>query len=315
MKKTLILCLAVLMGGVMLSGAEPVKKLKILSIGNSFSVSTRIEYPKIVESDPTSEMVLNVGGAMLGGCSLQRHWETHMKSEKDPKYTPYNRKKSTLREQLTLEKWDIVTLQQVSHLSWKKESFEPYLGDLIKLVRELAPTAEIVLQQTWSYNTCDPRFDPQNKYSWKKDGKPVDQTVMYELLTENYLYYAKKYNLRVIPTGYAVQLYRKAMGEKLFSKKLADFENPSEKSVMTNDVVARFYNWKNPKTGERSLRTDAIHLNGRGTYFQSLVWYAFMFGKDPEKITYCPKGVTAEEAALFKKLAKEAVANFPQVKK
>ena len=316
MKKSLIAGIALLLCGVILCGAEPQKKsLKILTIGNSFSNSLNIQFPRIVASDPSCEMLLDARSATLGGCSLERHWNNHVKSEQDPAFKPYVSKTSTLREQLIREKWDIVTIQQASHFSWRAETFEPYASNLIGLVKKLAPTAEIVIQQTWSYNVCDSRLQADSKYNWKHDGKPVDQTRMYELLAENYRNTAQKHNLRVIPVGDAIQLYRKYMGDKLFSKAISDFENPTAKSVMTNDVVARFYERKDPKTGEKSLRVDSIHLNSRGQYLQSLVWYAMLFDKDPEKITYKPAFVTDEEAALFKKCAKEAVKNYKQVRK
>ena len=316
MKKSIIASIALLLCGVMLCGAEPQKKsLKILTIGNSFSNSLNIQFPRIVASDPSCEMLLDARSATLGGCSMERHWNNHVKSEKDPSFKPYVSKTSTLRDQLIREKWDIVTIQQASHFSWQAQTFEPYATNLIALVKELAPTAEIVIQQTWSYNACDSRLHADNPKCWKHDGKPVDQTRMYELLDANYRSTAEKHHLRVIPVGDAIQLYRKYMGKKLFSKTMADFEAPSPKSVMTNDVVARFYERKDPKTGEKKLAVDSIHLNARGQYLQSLVWYAMLFDKDPEKVTYKPDFVTDEEAALFKKCAKEAVKNYKQVRK
>ena len=302
MKKSMMLLM--LFCGVLLSAAE----LKVLAIGNSFSYSTKNELPKIVNSDPSCKLVLDVTSAMLGGCTLERHWNNHVKSEKDSTYTPYAGKKSTLRAALTKEKWDIVTIQQGSPRSWRMESYEPYIGNLIKLIKELAPTAEIMIQQTWSYNAVAHQFDPQNKWSWKVNGKQMTQKMMYDMLTECYTTYAKKYNLRMIPTGNAVQLYREAMGEKLISAEPADYKNFVKPQVpVTNDVAGSFAWRKDKKTGEEKLRTDAIHLNLRGQYLQSLVWYAFMFGKDPEKVTYKPQSMTEEEAALLKKCAKEAV--------
>ena len=55
-------------------------------------------------------------------------------------------------------------------------------------------------------------------------------------------------------------------------------------------------------------------LNPRGCYLQALVWYAELFGRDPEKSTFVPDNISSEEIALLKKCAAEAVRNFPQVK-
>ena len=126
MKKSIIASIALLLCGVMLCGAEPQKKsLKILTIGNSFSNSLNIQFPRIVASDPSCEMLLDARSATLGGCSMERHWNNHVKSEKDPSFKPYVSKTSTLRDQLIREKWDIVTIQQASHFSWQAQTFEP----------------------------------------------------------------------------------------------------------------------------------------------------------------------------------------------
>ena len=313
-KQALFLMVTALLCGVVLTGAEAVKSLKILSIGNSFSISVTKELNAIAASDPTCTVVHE--NAYLGGCSMERHWNEHLKCEKDPSYKTYSRKKYSLRDLLAKEKWDIVTIQQASPLSWRKGSYEPFATNLINLVKEMVPGAEIVIQQTWSYNAIARQFNPQNKYCWKADGKPMDQNLMYDLLTDSYTELAKTHNLRIIPAGYAVQLYRKAMGSKLVSAEPADYQNSVHPNVpTTNDVVGSF-SWRKANDSEQvTLRTDSIHLNRRGQYLQALVWYAALFGKDPEKITHKPAAVTDKEAALFKKCAQDAVANFKQVKK
>ena len=280
-------------------GAAP-KELKVLTIGNSFSASMFQTFPAIVAADPECKLVL--AGANIGGCSLERHWREHLKAEKDPKYRPYS-KKYTLRQLLTKEKWDIVTIQQASRESWRSSTFAPYAENLIGLIRELAPGAEIVIQQTWSYNAAAPSLA-----KWK-----IDAPTMYKKLTENYTSLAKQHDFRVIPTGYAVELYRKAMGDKLIAVTPADTSNIVEPDLpRTTDVAGGFAWRKNAKTGKKALAKDFHHLNPRGRYLQGLVWYAFLFGKDPEKNAYVPKGISAEEAALLKQCAKKAAAEFPQ---
>ena len=83
----------------------------------------------------------------------------------------------------------------------------------------------------------------------------------------------------------------------------------------TTDVVGNFRWQEDKKTGKRVLRQDLIHLNPRGQYLQALVWYGFLFGADPEASTYEPKNISADEVALFKRLAKQAIAEFPQVRR
>jgi len=287
-----------------LSATEQVKTLKVLTVGNSFANSVFQELPAVAGSDPSCKLILK--GANLGGCSLQRHWEEHLKSEKDPNYKAYQKKTMTLRELLANEKWDVVTIQQVSHLSWMPETYQPYADNLIKLIKEVAPSAEIVIQQTWSYNSGTPNFLP---------AKNLNQTQMYEKLTESYIILSKKYNFRVIPSGLAVQLYRKAMGDQLNK-----IDNAIQKTMKqpdlpaNNDLVGNFSWSKDKENGQPFLQTDWIHLNNDGKYLQALVWFGILFGKEPQKVTYVPKGMKPEKADLLKKCAAEAIAQFPQVK-
>ena len=296
---------AALLCGVVLAAAEPVKELKVLTIGNSFTWSLKPFFPKVAEAGGVK---LKLAFANLGGCSFERHWKNFVKSEKDPSFKPYAKK--SMQEILTEDKWDIVTIQQASPLSWRAESYQPFADNLIAAVRKLAPTAEIVIQETWSYNAAHPVLNP-GKRSWG-----VDQTSMYEKLNAAYHELAKKHDLRVIPTGDAVQLVRKAMGDKLVACDPEDYSKMEKPNApKTTDIVGSFRWGKDRKTGEEKLLMDYIHLNARGQYLQALVWYAELFGGDPETIAFVPKGISADEAALFKKCAKEAVKNYPQVKR
>ena len=294
--------LSLLAAAALTLGAAP-KELKVLTIGNSFSQSVFQTLPAIVGADPDCRLLL--AGANIGGCSLERHWQEHLKSENDPEYRPYARK-YTLRELLTKEKWDVVTLQQASRLSWRAPSFHPFAEKLIGLIRELAPTAEIVIQQTWSYNAAAPSFG-----KWG-----IDSATMYGRLTENYRALAREHGLRIIPTGYAVELFRRAEGDRLVARAPADLSRLREPELpRTTDVVGDFQWKKNEKTGAASLRQDLYHLNARGRYLQGLVWYAALFGKDPEKSAYAPPDLAPEEIALFKRCAKEAVSEFPRLRR
>ncbi len=305
MKKTLLwglLCLGLAVFAAESSKPE-VSHLKILTIGNSFSNSVINDLKNIVKETPGC--AITVDRASLGGCTFSRHWELHLKSEKDPSSKPYQ-KKYTLRDLLTRDKWDIVTIQQGSAKSWIPESFHPDADNLIKLIRTLAPQAEIVIQQTWSYNSASARLK-----GWK-----IDQNQMYDRLTENYLELARKYGLRMIPVGYAVQLYRKDLGKKLIQLDPAKFDSfKKPEKPKNNDVVANFSWQKDPKTGKDFLRFDPTHMNPAGRYLQACVWFAVLYGKDPETIKYVPAGMSKERAAYFRKLAKRAIEGFPQVAK
>ena len=298
---TILLSLSALLTAADASKPE-VRHLKILTIGNSFSNSVFYDLQNIVKNEPGCAITLEK--ASLGGATFSTHWNGHLKSEKNPSVKPYQ-KKHSLREALIKDKWDIVTIQQGSSKSWDPASFHPDADNLIKLIRTLAPQAEIIIQQTWSYNSAAPRLK-----EWK-----IDQNVMYDRLTANYRALAKQYGLRMIPTGYAVQLYRKALGSKLITldpSKFASYKRPARPA--NNDVVANFSWKKNPQTGKFFMNFDAIHMNPSGRYLQACVWFAFLYGKDPEKIKYVAK-LKKEQALFLRKIAKQAVTGFKQTGK
>ena len=118
---------------------EPVTTLKLLSIGNSFSVNAHRYLGEIIKQHGKATAVL--GNAAIGGCSFKRHWEEHLKSEADPKHKPYRYKGKpmSLRDYLTAEKWDVVTIQSVSHQSYKPELWQPYADNLVALIKEYKP--------------------------------------------------------------------------------------------------------------------------------------------------------------------------------
>lgn len=300
------IALAAVLAAAMVCSA---KELKVLTIGNSFADSAFHYLPSVVKSVPGCKIEMD--RANIGGCTLERHWNEHQKAEKDPNYKPYgwSRKKRTLREILTSKKWDVVTIQQGSHQSWKPESYEPYAENLIKLIRELAPQAEIVIQQTWSYRIDDGRFK-----NWK-----IGQTEMYDRLTKCYRDLAKKYQLRVIPTGAAVQLTRAKTPD---SEKFKSYDPAILKTLrwpdlppQAGDVVGKFYWYKNRKTGEMYIACDASHLNARGDYLQACLWFAALYGRKTSDVKFIPNMIGKSDAELLQQCAQEALDTFPQAKK
>jgi len=99
-----------------LLAAEPVREIKILTIGNSFANSVMGSLRQGVAADPSCKV--KIVGANHGGCRLERHWKNLEKSEKNPSFKPYARNKKTLQQLLTEAKWNIVTIQPASQQSW-----------------------------------------------------------------------------------------------------------------------------------------------------------------------------------------------------
>ena len=254
-------------------------KLKVLTIGNSYADSVFSYLPKI---SAAAGCDLLLERANIGGCSLKRHWEEHLKSCGDDTYKPYYGKFS-LKEKLASAEWDTVTIQQASYESWKSDSYEPYAGNIIKTVRRYAPQAEIIIQQTWSYNANDPRLIKKNKESWG-----FGQKEMFEKLEKAYRILAEKYQLRVIPTGLALQYSRNIPG---------------------NGDLAGFTTVRD--NGEKV--EDFIHLNKRGEYMQSCLWFAFIFNRKVSDIKFIPDEIGENDAMLLQQCAQSALESYIQV--
>lgn len=271
------------------------KEVSLLTIGNSFADSAFVFLPKVAES--AGDKII-MDRANLGGCSLERHWKNVEKSEADPNFKPYQ-KKFTLRDKLEARKWDFITIQQASHLSWKPESYEPYARNLQEYVKKYAPDSELVIQQTWAY-----RFDDKRLASWK-----IDQQEMYKKLTEAYEKAAADLKIRLIPTGDAVQMARQTQKTPYvpYDKEiLKNLKHPNELPSEIGSFVFGL-SWRKDKEGNWKLHQDSFHLNNRGRYLQACVWYGFFFDKPTSEIKFVPKDISEEDAAFLREVAQKAL--------
>ncbi len=285
--------------------ALPAVERKVLTIGNSFADSVFNYLPKIAASVPGCELTLK--RANIGGCSLERHWNEYQKSLKDPEHKPYsdNKKKYNLVEMLTMEKWDIITLQQASPLSFRPESYQPWFKNLYELVKEKAPQAEVVIQMTWSY-----RPDHPNLVKWNETPDS-----MYEKLYGAYTDTAKEFHCQVIPTGLAVQLARKAQNLPEVTYTAEDFKglkHPDKLPAEAPGALHWGYSWRKGKDGEYTLGKDLFHLNSRGQYLQSSLWFAFIFDKPTADIKFVPEKLEEKDAAFLRGEAQKALDQFKE---
>ena len=175
---------------------------------------------------------------------------------------------------------------------------------MIAKIRELAPQAEIVVQQTWSYTPYDKRLG-----TWKMT--PAD---MHAALKKAYAQLAGRYGLRIIPTGDAVQMYRTRLpvdyGTPLTPAQIAALAEPAlidfHGDVTGNSRWGKGGKWEKDREQHR-LRIDASHLNSEGNYLQALVWQAALFGTDVTKLAYRPEALSEEKAVLMRRCAMAAV--------
>jgi uncharacterized protein DUF4886 len=277
--------------------------IRVLTIGNSFAENATQLLGEIVEADGTVEVM--VGKTNLGGCSLEKHWNVVRQCELFADVKPYQFRRTglesvpaTLREALQAEAWDYVTLQQVSRSSWEPETYEPFFGQLLALVRELAPQARPVIHQTWAH-----RIDA----TWFEEAG-IDQKAMHEGLVRSYGAMAEKYDLRMIPSGNAFALARKELN---FSPD-ADFDyaDPSPGALPNENgslhVGGRWATGNTPD-GNAHFGVDPGHCSTLGLYLGAAVWFEMLTGKTIADNGFRPEGVTEDEVAILKTAAHEAV--------
>lgn len=174
MKKILALLLSVILVlGLCACGGEPeapateppstnapttVKSLKILAIGNSFSVDAMTHLYTVAKAEGVEEIVL--GNLYIGGCPLDKHAANAKSGEEVYKYY-----KNTTGEWQTHpfmvsllhgvqdEDWDLITMQQGSAKSGIAAEYQPHLDELIAFVKEnkTNPDAKFFWHMTWAY--------------------------------------------------------------------------------------------------------------------------------------------------------------------
>ncbi len=274
------------------------KPIRLLTIGNSFAENA-LTYLEALASS-TDSVRFEVGRANLGGCSLEKHWNLAVYTSKHPEYKTYRLGTSqdgqpceaTLQAALSAAPWDYVTLQQVSHKSWCRETFQPHLGLLHDLVSQRAPQARVLLHQTWAYRSDTP-FLPQNS---------LTQELMFERIRAAYAFYASEFGCRVLPSGEAVQEARRAPGRTFVWPELDfDYQNAEAPALPRQEhSLAVGWHWaiNGSAEGIPEMRVDTNHLNSRGCYLTGCVWFECLTGLDVRAVTFRPADID-EDTALF----------------
>lgn len=214
--------------------------MKILSIGNSFSQDSTALLQLLTDK-------ITARNLYIGGCSLDMH-AANIENDAAKYELQENGEKMQnalvgIKEALISDKWDYITIQQVSGRSGVYESFYPYLGELLDYVRKYSD-AEIVLHETWSYEigSGHPDFAIYNS----------DREQMAQAIKETYEKVSAKENLRIIRVGEAVQNLR--------AKPSFDYKN-----------------------GGLSLTRDGFHLSlSYGRLLAASVWCKFFTGEIPQ---------------------------------
>ena len=289
--------------------ADPAKlqAVKVLAIGNSLTGNAVVYLSAFAHAGGKQ---ITIFAAAPGGRSLENHADALAASQHDPAdpkgliyrkvgkppADPKAPNMCSLIEALDSNKWDYVTLQQLSGLSYKPESFEPAAGQLIEAIHQHAPQAKILAYQTWPYRVDHPLF---------KTGGFTRQT-MFEGIKTAYDGLASKYRLRVIPAGEAFLLAEQSPLWQFTPDTTYDYKNPPPDALPKESGTLQ-RGWARLQNGKLIL--DAKHANPAGCYLVGAVWYEVLFGDDVRPVM--PKiqapGLDPEREADLRRVAHEIV--------
>ena len=234
--------------------------VNILCIGNSFSEDATAYLQRIAGGE------LYVRNLAIGGCSLERHYNNIIEDKAVYWYeeNAVAIKDSSVRDALSEREWDYITVQQVSHDSGIIDTYEPFLGEIVKYLHENCPSAKIVLHRTWAYAETSDHGGFANY--------DRDRTKMFNAIVDTTTKIAQKYGFDIIPCGNAVE-----MASQLEEFKLG---------------------------GPLSIHRDGFHLTlDYGRYLTGLVMYRYFTGKSASAVEFEPDGTDKGINAKLKQIA------------
>lgn len=253
-------------------GGEAGKSIKILAIGNSFSMDAMEYLYGILEDVGYTDITL--GNIYKGGCTLETHADYFTNNTAG--YTYYQNttgswtstSSSAPIAPLQSQDWDYITMQQGSPVSGQADTFDPYLATLVGVVKSNCPDAQLVWHMTWAYqaNSSHSGFanygnDQMTMYN------AIVSAVRSKILTNSNF-------VNVIPNGTAVQNMR---------------------TSYVGDTITR----------------DGHHMSyDIGRYLTALTFAKALTGCDLADVTYTPSSqtYTAEDIAAMKDAVDKAIA-------
>jgi len=241
--------------------------LKILSVGNSFSVDTMEYLPRLAAELGVKQVVF--GNLYIGGCSIRRHFTNICEDAAAYKYylstggewscTPDTR----ISDAVKSEKWDWISIQHGSGdgSMYSEPAAYEQLIPLIGKIREMAWSGvKIAFNMTWvgDKGCTRPEFLACGE----------NQLLLYEKiarLTETLILPMQEVDV-ISPVGTAIQNARTAM--------------------------------------TRPLTRDSYHLSlDAGRYIAAMTFLKALSGLETEAVPWCPDGVDEQE----RRIAAEAV--------
>ena len=175
--------------------------IKMLSIGNSFSQDALFYFRGLADD---AGIEVDVWHMCIGGCSLERHYNNMMGDMAIYGFSVNGERRpdAALSEVIETEQFDIVTIQQVSHMSGLYSTYHPYVDALAEYIRKHQPNAKLWLHKTWAYE-IDSGHSGFAAYMKNQD-------VMYKAICNVYKKVAEEIKADgIIPSGDVIQALRK----------------------------------------------------------------------------------------------------------
>ena len=269
--------------------ASAPKHVKLLATGNSFTHNATTFLPAIVKAGGDT---LTLKQITLAGAPIEVHWRNAAAFQEGA-----TNAQARAWAALKAEKWDFVTFQQSSMNSFKLETYRPFARQMYDFIKSQAPTAEVVIHETWAYREDDPLFK-----------KGFTQQDMYCGLRKAYETIAGELGCRLIPVGDAFQNARAdAEWKGVFPDPNFNYKNPVYPALpdQTHSLI-KGYAWIKSKDDKFSLKSD-IHGNTAGQYLAAAVWYEFLFGHSIIGNTFVPQGLSAADIAVLQRIAHQTV--------
>ncbi len=240
------------------------KKIKLLAIGNSYSMNALSYFYEICKAEGAEEVIL--GNLVIGGCSVATHLSNAMTGANAYTYRKCKRTNSnskfsdwkvseniSMLDMLNDEEWDIITFQQYSAHAGLSETYDD-LQKLMTIVKGANKKSDTVYawHMTWAYQKGyqDNSFSPY-AFTQSKMYNDICDAVQAKIVPNNEISV-------IIPSGTAIQNARAALG----------------------DV----------------LSTDGSHLNELGQYILGYTWYAALTGKTLTELKYAITSIKHDEA-------------------
>lgn len=275
------------------------KSVKLLTIGNSFSANATRFLTDIVKS---RGLQLIHQPIVVGGASLELHWSRAAAHEKDSQDPAGLYGKRSLKQELMAQAWDYVTIQQASIKSHNIETYRPFAKRLQEYIQQHAPTAKLLMHQTWAYRVDDPRFSVQ------KHGEPATQTEMYEQLRTSYRTIGQEIGAGIIPVGDAFYLADKDPQWGYQPDTKFDFLQKSPTGLpQQNHSLHVGWRLSKQADGDNKLSIDGHHANVAGEYLGACVWFEVLYNENVVGTEFVAPGLTKDYAQFLQMTAHQAV--------